>query len=371
MYVGEGANAGTHSFILWITTGLNFWFLIHELVKLKQLGHPEYRPVFFLIDWLAHILFFVGIVLYAEVSRKDVQNVVFAAAMLCTWIKVLFFCRVSEEWSKVTVMMHVFISRIYAFLLVMALVIVGFAFMFMTIHPESFSYYKNFPEAIVSVVSLAFGDFVAVERRAEDFMSADNSIVHSDWLYGAQTVLVVLYMMIVAVFFLNVLIAILSQEYTSVSRSPRWLVDHAMLIREIMCLYRFMNDEELYDISWLEIDQKKGRGNMIKWLHVIPPDNRPFWYTNLNPESGEDALYRVIETVHVEQKEIAQRQIDDAMLSKTGGHGADGTIAAVDTRESVALLTDKVNNILQRVGDIHVKQIPGAKPVGRLSSTYA
>ena len=353
LYAGDGAEAGVHSMLLWITTALNIWFLLHELIKLKQLGHPEYRPLFFAIDWLAHVLFFVGIVLYAEVPRRDIQKVVFSAAMLCTWIKLLFFCRVSESWSKVTVMMHVFITKIYAFLIVMVMVMVGFSFMFMVIHPESYSYFSNVPESFISMLALTFGDFDSIERRGPDADDADpDSIVHSAWLYYMQSILALMYMFIVAVFLLNVLIAILSQEYALVSRSPRWRIDTAMLIRELMCFYRFLEDEELYDISWFEIDQKCRSGNKVKWLHIIPPDDNPFWYTNLNPESGDDALYRRIEDVQVELKEMHAAQSKQVDL--LGGGGGDG-MAAVDTRQSVALLTDKVNNILHRVGNIEGK----------------
>eukprot|EP00040_Diaphanoeca_grandis_P024460 m.134392 g.134392 ORF g.134392 m.134392 type:complete len:1715 (-) comp29738_c1_seq1:83-5227(-) len=356
LYAGTDTIGAVNSIILWVVTGLNIWFLIHEGVKLKQLGRPTYRPFFFLVDWLAHLLFFVGIVLYAEVPRQDIQKVVFTFGMLCAWLKFIFFSRVDRRWSRVTSMFHMFPTKLMPFLLIMISLYVGFSFMFMTLHPPSSEAWTDFPEAILSVMSLSFGDFAAVERREDGWDTINgttthdfNSVVHSRWLYYTQIAMVVIFVFTMSVFMLNVLIAILTIEYQKIAQTSTWRVEQAMLVRELGCLYRFMKDEELYDLSWLEFDETNSSGKRkVNWLHVIPPDNDAFWYTNSKPEDNETAQVRSLEQIEVALEELKMKNRLNQMGTYNKFDELDNTATFTKSFRDIQRKVDKVAGLLQQ-----------------------
>ena len=175
--------------------------------------------------------------------------------------------------------------------------------------------YRNFWQAITSLVMLMFGNFPeAVVRRAgdpdESFEGADE-LMSSDWTYFSQLVLVFFFVFLTSMFVLNVLIAILSLEYGRLDGSERWRFERAMLINELQS-YKFLRlcFQVLDSVSnpWFEAMTTSSRGVLVRedtlvqmsysdiprhlrWMHVMPPDDNKFWKTQMEPEPDAKAAY--------------------------------------------------------------------------------
>jgi len=178
-------------------------------------------------------------------------------------------------------------------------------------------------------------------------MYDNNSVVYSRWLYYTQIIMVFIFVFTMSIFMLNVLIAILTIEYGKISETSLWRVEQAMLVRELMCLYRFMQEEELYDLSWLEFDEKKSNGNLrVQWLHVIPPDNDAFWYTNSKPEDSETAQIRTLEQIQVALEELKTNSGRERKQITQHMDANDSTASFNRQLKDIRRKIDKVSHIL-------------------------
>lgn len=242
-----------------------------------------------------------------------------------SWLKGATFGRATRAWGTIPFMFSIFISKVFPHLVGLFVILAGFSFGFMALHSPTYvlfcgeitclillthlirdssryAPYRNFWQSMTSLAMLMFGNFPeAVVRRGNDtetdMFDGVEELTSSDWTYYAQLVLVFFFVFLTSMFVLNVLIAILSLEYERLDKGERWRFERAMLIRELQSYkYLFLvcglsgsNTLDLVDEETLSRMSISDLPQDMLWMHVMPPDDHPFWHTEMEPrrDAGE------------------------------------------------------------------------------------
>eukprot|EP00210_Caulerpa_lentillifera_P009174 g8746.t1 len=228
-------------------------------------------------------------------------SVIVAIECVLLWCRILYYARMSRKLGKFVTVIAAVVSAVIPFLFIAFCVMFGFAVAFHVLYrhldastlegngeviaDDLLSVHKSFGtfgRTLFTVFGFIFGDF-----NLDNIYLAPN--------VPAATVLFVLYMVIITTTFLNMLIAMMGQEFEGIHRGEysRFLKARAMVIddNEMMISHRG-NEKISYGIG--------------KYLHILIPshlNHRVIRGSALESKKPEDSIREVIQ-------EECRRQFD-------------------------------------------------------------
>jgi F0F1-type ATP synthase membrane subunit b/b' len=246
---------------------LNVWFMLAELIEARGSGWAVYvSEVWNYIDLGSHFLVFATAILHGTRSRR--QYAVAAVTILMLWFKLLSFLRGFQGSGVFVRLLFAIGFKIRYFLLVWAIVIIGFANAFIilfraglptSVDGQFSNLGTSFVNAFKGAVSGADLYFRNTPADTANVAFAD----HSD-LYNLQLILYVMFTLVANTLMLNMLIALMGSVYNDVVAVARsqFRLERAKLLLSLENLFLL----------------KKARGSTAElWLQVVAPVNGDMW----------------------------------------------------------------------------------------------
>ncbi len=263
---------------------LNFWFLIGELVEFYSVGLSYFSDIWNYFDLGTHIMYIVAFVLFVQRSREEWTFA--AVTILLVWFKLLSFFRGFQGAGIFVRLVFRMAYEIRYFMLIWAVVLLGFANAYIMMLPVGTADYITMPIALVSIFDGAFQGLDLWIRNSSDpfLFEGDPS------LYNLQLVVFVIFTLIATLLMLNLLIAFMGsvfQEVMAVSE-PSYLLGKAGLILSLENLF---------------FHSKKTQKSEA-WLHLVAPLNGNMWSV-VEPHAG----HRHVGHQHVGQQHVRQQHV--------------------------------------------------------------